>query len=980
LLQIKSCLYKLVKNPKKNLTKKPSLDLLLDMPTSKTSQTKKTLQLIDHSENSIPHKTESKLNWVYFVLKPLGTIFKFFFLGVGGILIIAIIAGCLWLGNRYNSIGSVKDKVLTPPQGSIVYDRNGVEMFKYVDAGTVRDVVSMDKIPEQMQIAVIALEDENFYYNEDGIPWKNLVGATYKCITKTDNCRGGSGLAQQLIKNVTNQKDNTVDRKLNELISAYKFGQEVDKKEVLRLYLNWVSFGRNTYGVQEASRSYFGHVIDEKDDKGNYKLTIPKACFLAAMLPQPESFATAVKDKLDGKETDLWKELEGRKNTCIDKQTEKELRGPGTGLTIIDAVEAKKLKEEKVEFKKFVGAEQKFGHIKSFLTEEFKKIDISEQDLFNKGLRIKTTFDLKIQAQMEDSIKRGVTNYVIPNDGNNAAGVILDGPTGQIIAMVGSVDFNNKAIDGEVNIATAPRQPGSSIKPYVYASAFSNGFNPSTILLDSSIDFGSYKPLNFDKKFYGAVAMKWALQNSLNIPAVKALYLSSKPTELPDGQGGLDNFFAFADKAGLKFPLKEKGMCGIGTSIGGCEVTLISHATGINTLLQSGSYIPYTPFLEVKDPTGEKEHDIYQDVLKNEKNPFAVVKEAVDPGVANQVARVMGDTSLRVQSIWGSTSQYLKLDDWTGEYSVASKTGTTNDVKDMWVVGGSPYYTVVVWAGNTDSKPMYENASSSGVVGPMWKEIMKFLHKDKEKKSFSKDGLTPTKINPADGLLSENGTPELLTKKQIEELTKVKDAKKLAAKDGTKGSKNPSIFETRTPIQYSQVKVNSVDNLLIGEDTEIPDSLIKTIPCTISSSEFPAALNWKQAGQNVFTKNICPAQYSTMKKTDLKVTATTNIISGSKAPEIFNIKANSPGDSIKIKNIQIKVDGQLVALSNDIDGLGYAPQTNFNGKKNVTVIIKSDLSEDTFEFKDVEFSNTPSSLNTQSSATSNTNIKINQQN
>ena len=303
------------------------------------------------------HKTESKFNWIYFVLKPLGALFKFLFLGFGGILIITLLAGGIWLGNRYNSIGSVKDKVLSPPQGSVVYDRNGVEMFKYVDAGTVRDVVSLDKIPEQMQLAVIALEDENFYYNDDGIPWKNLAGSLYKCVISKggDGCRGGSGLSQQLIKNVTNQRDNTFDRKINELIAAYKFGQEVDKKEVLRLYLNWVSFGRNTFGVQEASKSYFGHVINEKDEKGNYKLTIPKACFLAGMLPQPESFATAIKDKLEGKETDLWKELEARKNSCIDKQAEKELRGSGTGLSVIDAVEAKKLKEEKVEFKKFVG-------------------------------------------------------------------------------------------------------------------------------------------------------------------------------------------------------------------------------------------------------------------------------------------------------------------------------------------------------------------------------------------------------------------------------------------------------------------------------------------------------------------------------------------------------------------------------------------------------------------------------------------------
>jgi hypothetical protein len=473
--------------------------------------------------------------------------------------------------------------------------------------------------------------------------------------------------------------------------------------------------------------------------------------------------------------------------------------------------------------------------------------------------------------------------------------------------------------------------------------------------------------------------MKWALQNSLNIPAVKALYLSSKPTDVPDGEGALTNFFNFANKTGVEFPLKEKGMCGIGTAIGGCEVTLLSHANGINTLLQSGNYMPATPFLEIKESVSDKEQDLYQIATKGDKNPFAKVEGAIDPAVANQVTRVMTDSSLRSPSIWGTTSQYLKLDDWTGEDAIASKTGTTNDVKDMWVVGGSPYYTVVVWAGNTDATPMYQDASSSGAVGPIWKEIMKFLHKDKEKKGFPKDGLTPTKINPADGLLSENGTPELLTKKQIDKLTEAKDAKKLALASGVQ-DRNASIFVTRTPIIYSQAKVDSVDNLLVDEKSDLPENLIKTIPCTLSASEFPAAKNWKEAGYGVYTKNICPVKYSDLKKADLKVTLAPFLASGDKAPDVFNVKVNTPGDSIKVKNIQIKIDGQLVALSNDIDTLGYAPQGQFSGKKTVSVIVKSDLSEDTFEFRDVEFTpSNPNSKSAESKVSSNiTNIILNQ--
>jgi hypothetical protein len=220
--------------------------------------------------------------------------------------------------------------------------------------------------------------------------------------------------------------------------------------------------------------------------------------------------------------------------------------------------------------------------------------------------------------------------------------------------------------------------------------------------------------------------------------------------------------------------------------------------------------------------------------------------------------------------------------------------------------------------------------------------------------------------------LSENGTPELLTKKQIEKLTEAKDAKKLAQSSGTQ-DKNASIFVTRTPIQYSQVRVNSVDGLLADEKSDIPEDLIKTINCTISASEFPAANNWKQAGFGVYTKNLCPSGYSTMKKENLKITLAPFLTSGDKAPEVFSVKVNTPGNSIKVKNIQIKIDGQLVALSNDIDSLGYAPQGQFSGRKTVLVIVKSDISEDTFEFKDIEFTpGNPNSKAAESKSASNT--------
>ncbi len=896
---------------------------------------------------------------IYNFIKPIFRI-------LGGVLpilailiIIGIIISGVWVAGRYNALGSIKERIIRPSEGSVVLDRSGKELFKYFDTGEKREIVAIDDIPESMQLAVIVMEDENFYYNADGIPWSNLAGAVYKCFVTRDGCRGGSGLSQQLIKKtITNRVNATLSNKIDELLGAYKFNQEVDKKEVLNLYLNIVPFGRNSYGIQEAARTYFGRNINAKDEKSKYQLTIPEACFIGSLLPKPEDFAKAIEANLDGKFKDPikednlellrqksnWDELVGRKNSCIDKLATKQVKGEGTG-TQITPQEAVELKKMEVQFKPYKSQDGSYGHIKNFLTREFKdKLKLDEKDLISRGMSIKTTFDLDIQKKIEEIVQKNTKNWIIPNGGNNAAAIALEGETGKIVAMVGSADFSNKEIDGEVNIVTAPRQPGSSIKPYVYASMMEkNNFNPATMLVDTSIDFGNYKPLNYDKKFYGPVSLRFALQNSLNIPAVKALYLSANPSNAPEGQNGLDNFFDFTKKLGLDFPYKDQGQCGVGTALGGCEITMLSHAQGINTLLHEGQLIPATPFEEIieSDPNyidnknGKK--DLIKELNQTEKNPYQK-KAAIEPTVARQIANVMADDSARSAGIWGTTQQYFTLPG----FKVAAKTGTTNDVKDMWMVGGSTQYTVLVWGGNTDGTPMYQNASSSGTMGPMWKEIMTYLHRGKEVKDFSKIGLTETKIDTKTGLLSESGTTELLSQKQIEVL---KEASEKSKKGEFKGKE--SIFYTRSFVTNTTVKINKLDNLLIPTDSDIPVDYITTTLCFNGVGEFPGFQGWS------YNSGVgCPNQYTKFNKESVQkgnqLVLTANAQPKSKAPAILSVNAQNSLNFISINNIEIIIGGEVVASEKNtsgttLDSLNFDTKDIPNGKKDILIRAKDSL-------------------------------------
>lgn len=843
--------------------------------------------------------------------RAIRTIFLLIFL----LVLISGISASAWLLQKYNSITDIEQKATRINEGSIVYDKNDQEFFRFYDTSQKREVVPADRIPEVMQGAIIALEDENFYNNPVGIPWWNMAGASSKCLlTRGNNCRGGSGLSQQLIKNVTGNDAPSVTRKVDELLTAIKFNQEigdtdVEKEQaVLQLYLNWVPFGRNTYGAQAATRSYFNHDIDSEE------LTIPKACYLASMVQRPSTYAEAIRIEIVNRQTEVaeeklpnpnWEVLETRKNICIDKMFEENIKNRGTERFILTPQERDELKEVVVEFQPNNQEElTSYGHIRTFLIQELEtKLKISETDLATKGYRVYTTFDRKIQDEAQAIVTGSVEKRIQPNGGNNAAAVILDGPSGGITAMVGSVDFNNKEIGGQVNVTTAARQPGSSFKPYVYASAFGQGFNPGTVLLDVPMDFGGYTPQNFSRTTRGLTNIRGALADSLNIPAVEAAYLSQQNGLSPNATTATKGIVDFAKQAGVEFPFEET--CTVSTALGGCEVTMLSHANGINTLLQDGNFRAANPFRSVLDQEGV-------DKLTEQRilsNPYPQEDQRIDPAVARQIADVMSDYGARSPGVWGQGRSLLQLQGWDGANQVAAKTGTTNDVKDTWTVGGTPYYTITVWVGNTDGRPMNRRATSTGTAAPIWQDLMKLTHTNLTPKGFSEEGLQQVTLDPQTGLIAGQGSVEKLTARQVKIL---QDAQAELNKPEYDPTKN-SIFKNRTPVVSRTLKISKLDGKLIPNETEnYPAEFLEERACKTLISFFPSAANWFQPAQGLLAGlgeqfAPCPSEFSTIDPNETKLEIQADLEDGETFDGNLTVQVNSLIPEFTAARVTIKI-------------------------------------------------------------------------
>ncbi len=582
----------------------------------------------------------------------------------------------IWLSTiELPDLNNFENRVIS--ESTKIYDRTGKVVLFDVHGNVIRTVVSFDQISNYLKWATIAIEDQNFYTHH-GIEPKAILRAVLTNI-KDGNLltgQGGSTITQQIIKNALLTSDKKISRKLKEWVLAPRLEAKLTKDEILELYLNEIPYGGTVYGVQEASKKFFGK--EAKD------LSLVESAYIAA-LPQAPTYYSPYGSHRD--------ELEKRKNKVLKEML---------SLNFITKTEYDTAIKTKVEFEKQENYGIKAPHFVMYIRELLEEKYGTE--LVEKGgLKVITTLDWDLQKDAEEIVKKWALINETKYNAENAALVVTDPNTGQILTMVGSRDYFDDKIDGNFNIATASRQPGSSIKPIIYAEAFNKGYKPETVVFDLPTEFSTtcysggncYNPQNYDEKFRGPISLRNALAQSLNIPAVKTLYLA-----------GIDDSLSLAKQMGLE-TLTSAKQYGLTLVLGGGEVRPLDMAAAYSVFAADGIKHPTEGILKVEDSDGE--------VLEEfEQKEYRVLPEQT----ARLISNVLSDNIARTPAYGANSPLYF------GDIDVAVKTGTTNDTRDTWIVGYTPNISVAAWAGNNDNRSM-QKLTAGFIVAPMWNEFMK---------------------------------------------------------------------------------------------------------------------------------------------------------------------------------------------------------------------------------------------------------------
>ncbi len=563
-----------------------------------------------------------------------------------------------------------------------IYDRTGTILLYDIHQDIKRTSIPSDQMGLNIKNATVAVEDSSFY-NHSGIKITSIIRAVILDILHLGKVQGGSTITQQLVKNTLLNSKQTIGRKMKEWILAIKIDRSLPKDKILELYLNEAPYGGNIYGVEEAAKTYFGKHAED--------LTLAEAAYIASMPQSPTTLSPYGKNK---------SKLDDRKNFVLSRELT---------LKFISQADYDKAKNEIVNFLPQQTTGIKAPHFVFFI-KDYLEQKYGTDAVENGGLKVTTTLDYNLQQKGEQIVKDGALQNEKDWNGNNAGLVAIDPKTGQILTMIGSRAYFDKNIDGNYNTALAHRQPGSSFKPFVYATAFNKGFTPDSVLFDLPTEFQTtcdaygkalpghnqsdcYKPDDFDGKFRGPMTLRYALAQSINIPAVKLLYLVGLPDAINTARGmGIST-------------LTDGSRYGLTLVIGGGEVTLLDMTSAYGVFANNGLKNNYTGILKVEDENG----NILESFIPNPK-------EILPKNTALTISDILSDNIARTPTFGANSVLNISGKD------VAVKTGTTNDNKDAWTIGYTPSITVGVWAGNNDNKPMKKGGSA--VAGPIWNKFM----------------------------------------------------------------------------------------------------------------------------------------------------------------------------------------------------------------------------------------------------------------
>jgi 1A family penicillin-binding protein len=589
-------------------------------------------------------------------------------------------------------------------QTTKIYDRTGQHVLYEISGDQKRTLVTLDQIPIYTQKATIAIEDKNFYNHGGFSLWSIFRTAITDVLF--NRSAGGSTLTQQFVKNAILTSEKSFTRKIKEVILSEQIEKKFTKDQILQMYLNEIPYGSNAYGVEAASQKYFGKSVQNID--------LAESAVLAAMIQSPSYYSPYGSNLND---------LLARKNYVLDLMAEQ---------GYINNTQRDQAKNEVLNFKKpetSIFAPHFIMYVKELLAEKY-----GEKTMEQGGLKVYTTLDYDKQQIAEKVVAEKTIDYPTKYKADNASLVAIDPKTGQILAMVGSRDYFNNTIDGQVNVATSLRQPGSSMKPIVYSALFEKGYSTSTILYDVVTNFSTdpshpYIPKNYNLKEYGPVTIRQALAGSLNIPAVKALYLA-----------GLDNVVALAKNMGYT-SLNNSSRFGLTFVLGGAEVELLQHVNAYSAFARDGQVCTPYAILKVVDKNGN---------VLEDNQPQS--KQVITSKTARLINSILTDNSAR--SFMFGVNNYLTL----GSRPVGAKTGTTNDFRDAWTIGYTPSLVAGVWVGNTDDSMMRGGSDGSIVAAPIWNSFMKEALGNSPIETFKAPETSPTGKNVIDGILPVLGT------------------------------------------------------------------------------------------------------------------------------------------------------------------------------------------------------------------------------
>lgn len=659
-----------------------------------------------------------KLNWKkIFKFTALSAMAGFF---VGSIIFLGLFA---WYSRDLPDPNTIMMREVA--QSTKIFDRTGEHLLYEISGDQRRTLVELQDIPDFVIQTTLTAEDRKFYEHR-GIDFRGIVRAFLVNVTTRRRAQGASTITQQLVKNAILTNERTYSRKMKELILALALERRYTKDEIIQLYLNEIPYGSTNYGIESASRAYFNKSVQE--------LTLAEAATLAALPRAPSTYLNnpdrllARRDWILVSMYELGHISEDKMNEALNEETPVALR-----LTNIKA-----------------------PHFVLWVKEQLER-EYGEAVVERGGLNVITTIDLEKQNFAEEAVRENVAERGERYGFNNSGLVSLDPKTGEILAMVGSANFFDREIDGQVNVMLRPLQPGSSIKPLIYAAGFEQGYTPNTLLWDVNTTFstitGPYSPRNFDGRERGPISIRSALQGSMNTTAVKMLYLI-----------GVDRGIDFLERFGYT-TFSDRSRFGLAIVLGGGEVIPLEHATAFSTFANDG--IKQRPVSVLKVTRGNNE------VLFEHRHRDG--ERVIEANIARMTNNVMADDAARA-FVFGAGGNLT-----IPGRQVAAKTGTTNDAKDAWTVGYTPNLVTVVWSGNTRGQLMRRGAGGSTVAAPVWNSFMRRALAEMPSENFPSpqipetgknilDGIIPTQsaiISTISGKLATPLTPEIFREEKV---------------------------------------------------------------------------------------------------------------------------------------------------------------------------------------------------------------------